>query len=199
MADTKVFTPSTVQNQTLSHAEQLSAPPGLEQQILSPPTQLNDELVQQFNTSAVSSTASGVSVGNNNNSNAQVQYSDLHVQSPTNATHLRPALDISQLNSSSLSAEQSQYFNSLSSQSSSQQQNQQSNLVNTYQPVASVQYPTSPYGSNINYADQVVAGQPQIPIASRRFGFIIIASCGSSFHTRTRKQKLIGAFCLSIL
>lgn len=168
MADTKVFTPSTVQNQTLSHAEQLSAPPGLEQQILSPPTQLNDELVQQFNTSVVSSTASGVSVGNNN-TNVQVQYSDLHVQSPTNATHLRPALDIPQLNSSSLSAEQSQYFNSLSSQSSSQQQNPQSNLVNTYQPVASVQYPSSPYASNINYADQVVAGQPQIQsVANRR-------------------------------
>lgn len=167
LADTKVFTPSTVQNQTLSHAEQLSAPPGLEQQILSPPTQLNDELVQQFNTNVVSSTASGVSVGNNN-TNAQVQYSDLHVQSPTNATHLRPALDITQLNSSSLSAEQSQYFNSLSSQSSSQQPNQQSNLVNTYQPVASVQYPSSPYASNINYADQVVAGQPQIQSVANR-------------------------------
>lgn len=157
-----MFTPSTVQNQTLSHAEQLSAPPGLEQQILSPPTQLNDELVQQFNTSVVSSTASGVSVGNNN-SNVPVQYSDLHVQSPTNATHLRPALDMPQLNSSSLSAEQSQYFNSLTSQSSSQQQQ------NAYQPVASVQYPTSPYASNLNYADQVVAGQPQIQsVANRR-------------------------------
>lgn len=124
LADTKVFTPSTVQNQTLSHAEQLSAPPGLEQQILSPPSQLNDDLVQQYSTTTVSSTPSAVSVGNNNSN--QVQYSDLHVQSSTNASHLRPAMDIP-LNSSSLSAEQSQYFNSLSSQ-----------------PVSTVQY-SSPY------------------------------------------------------
>ncbi|XP_031635892.1 protein lingerer isoform X2 [Contarinia nasturtii] len=160
LADTKVFTPSTVQNQTLSHAEQLSAPPGLEQQILSPPSQLtNDDLVQQYSANTVSSTPSAVSVGGgsgvggvatNNNSN-QVQYSDLHVQSSTNASHLRPAIDIP-LNSSSLSAEQSQYFNSLSSQ-----------------PVSAVQY-SSPYAykSNINDADQVVAGQPQIqPVANR--------------------------------
>ncbi|XP_055317278.1 protein lingerer [Sitodiplosis mosellana] len=149
LADTKVFTPSTVQNQTLSHAEQLSAPPGLEQQILSPPSQLNDDLVQQYSTNTVSSTPSAVSVGNNNSN--QVQYSDLHVQSSTNASHLRPAMDIP-LNSSSLSAEQSQYFNSLSSQ-----------------PVSAVQY-SSPYAykSNINDADQVVAGQPQIqPVANR--------------------------------
>lgn len=170
MADTKVFTPSTVQNQTLSHAEQLSAPPGLEQQILSPPSQLNDDIVQQYNTSGVSSTASGVSVGNNN-TNAQVQYSDLHVQSSTNPTLLRSSVDIPQ---SSLSAEQSQYFNSLSSQSSTQQQAQPSNLVNTYQPVASVQYSSSPYASNINYADQVVAGQPQIQsVANRRYVFSV--------------------------
>lgn len=124
LADTKVFTPSTVQNQTLSHAEQLSAPPGLEQQILNPPSQLNDDLVQQYSTNTVSNTPSAVSVGNNNSN--QVQYSDLHVQSSTNASHLRPAIDIP-LNSSSLSAEQSQYFNSLSSQ-----------------PVSAVQY-SSPY------------------------------------------------------
>lgn len=128
LADTKVFTPSTVQNQTLSHGEQLSAPPGLEQQILSPPSQLNDDLVQQYSTNTVSSTPSAVSGGNNNSN--QVQYSDLHVQSSTNASHLRPAIggaiDIP-LNSSSLSAEQSQYFNSLSSQ-----------------PVSAVQY-SSPY------------------------------------------------------
>lgn len=120
-----MFTPSTVQNQTLSHAEQLSAPPGLEQQILSPPSQLNDDLVQQYSTNTVSRTEAAVSVGNNN-SNQEVEYGVRHVQSSTNASHIRPAIDIP-LNSSSLSAEQSQYFNSLSSQ-----------------PVSAVQY-SSPY------------------------------------------------------
>lgn len=132
LADTKVFTPSSVQNQTLSHAEQLSAPPGLEQQILNPPSQLNDDLVQQYSTNTVSSTPSAVSGGNS--SSNQVQYSDLHVQSSTNAAHLRPAIDIP-LNSSSLSAEQSQYFNSLSSQ-----------------PVGAVQY-SSPYACKCFFLD----------------------------------------------
>lgn len=91
LADTKVFTPSTAQNPT--HSDQLAAPPGLEQQILSSPSQLNDDLVQQYN-SNVSNSTSGVSVGNNNNTNSnQVQYSDLHVQSSAAASHLRPTID----------------------------------------------------------------------------------------------------------
>lgn len=100
-----------------------------EQQII--PSQLtNDDLVQQYSANTVSSTPSvggggGAGSAGNNNSN-QVQYTDIHVQSSTNASHLRPAIDIP-LNSSSLSAEQSQYFNSLSSQ-----------------PVSAVQY-SSPY------------------------------------------------------
>lgn len=134
LADTKVFTPSTVQNQTLSHAEQLSAPPGLEQQILSPPSQLNDDLVQQYTANA-NQQQSAVNVGNNNSN--QVQYTDLHVQSSTNASHLRPAIDMP-LNSSSLSAEQSQYFNSLSSQ-----------------PVNAVQY-SSPYACKLTFLNHLI-------------------------------------------
>lgn len=75
LADTKVFTPSTVQNQTLSHSEQLAAPPGLEQQILNPPTQLTDDLVQQYSStvaSSASTAAAVVSSSNTNNNNSQV-------------------------------------------------------------------------------------------------------------------------------
>lgn len=147
-----MFTPSTVQNQSLtSHAEQLSAPPGLEQQILNPPAQLTDDLVQQYSTTVANSTVAAA-VNNNN----PVQYS---VQPATAAQHLR-ALDIPPLGSSSLSAEQSQYFNSLSSQNSAQQQQAPANLVNSYQPVAPVQYPS--------YADQVVAGQQQAQSVANR-------------------------------
>lgn len=141
-----MFTPSTAQNPPLpTHAEQLSAPPGLEQQILNPPAHVNDDLVQQYSSTVSNSTTAAV-VNNNNN---QVQYS---VQQPTAAQQLRQALDIPQMSSSSLSAEQSQYFNSLSSQNSTQQQTP-ANLVNSYQPVAPVQYSS--------YADQVAAGQQQ--------------------------------------
>lgn len=52
--------------------------------------------------------------------------------------HPHRSVNLTQLNPSSLSAEQSQYFNSLSSQSSTQPQSQQANLV-SYQPVAPVQ------------------------------------------------------------
>lgn len=63
--------------------------------------------------------------------------------------------------SSSLSAEQSQYFNTLSSQNS----NLQSSVVNSYQQ-SSVQYPTS-YGSSSTYSDQVTSSQ-QAPAARRQ-------------------------------
>lgn len=140
-----------MQNQT--HTEQqLSVPPGLEQQILNPPVQRTDDLVQQYN-STVSNTTAAAVVSNNNN---QVQYS---VQPTTAAQHLRQAMDIPQLASASLSAEQSQYFNSLTSQNSTQQQ-APSNLVNSYQSVAPVQYSS--------YADQVAAGQQQAQTVGNR-------------------------------
>lgn len=54
LADTKVFTASVNSNQTV----ELSAPPGLEQQLLNPPSQLADDLVQ-YSATVVSSTATG--------------------------------------------------------------------------------------------------------------------------------------------
>lgn len=73
LADTKVFTPSSVSNQPLSHSEQLAAPPGLEQQILNPPTQLTDDLVQQYSSTVVSSASTAAAVvSNSNNNNSQV-------------------------------------------------------------------------------------------------------------------------------
>ncbi|GAB0094733.1 Protein lingerer [Sergentomyia squamirostris] len=151
LADSKVFTPSTATQS--SGTTDLSAPPGMEQQISSA-----DDLVgvQQFTGSVVSSgtttaaavVAGGAAVINNNNS---VQYPELG----TAAAQLRhQALDIPQINSSTLSAEQSQYFNSLSSQNSSQTAN-----VNSYQ-AASVQYPAA-YGANNTFGD-VVSSQPTV-------------------------------------
>lgn len=116
LSDTKVFTPSTQQD--------LSAPPGLEQQILNPP----QSDVNQYNPAVVSSgTASG-------------QYGDLH--STTAAQQLRQALEMpsmSQQTSAPLSAEQSQYFNTLGTQN-----------TNAVYP-SSVQYQS--------YNDQVVNNQ----------------------------------------
>lgn len=97
-----------------------SAPPGLEQQILNPPV-AND--VQQYNTTVISSTATAAAANNG-------QYPELHAP-PTAAQQLRQALEISQ--TTSLSAEQSQYFNTLSAQNTG---------VNAYQTVTGVQYNT---------------------------------------------------------
>lgn len=125
---------------------------------------MTDEFVQQYSSTVVSSTATASAVVNNNNS--QVQYPDLHLQQTTTNQHLRQAtLDMQQLNPSSLSAEQSQYFNSLSSQNSTQQN---PNIVNSYQPVVSVQYSASPFAATNNYADQVVAGQQQAQSVANR-------------------------------
>jgi hypothetical protein len=88
LSDTKVFTPSTQQD--------LSAPPGLEQQILNPPP--ND-----YNTTSNAGSAGGA--GNLGAS----QYSS----TTTAAQQLRNALDMP--SSVPLSAEQSQYFNTLGS------------------------------------------------------------------------------------
>ncbi|KAG5678980.1 hypothetical protein PVAND_008594 [Polypedilum vanderplanki] len=107
LSDTKVFTPSAQQD--------LAAPPGLEQQILNPPS----ADVSQYPSVVSSATNAG-------------QYGDLHSTSNT----LRQALEIGQQQSAQLSAEQSQYFNTLGSQ----------NNNSAYQ--SSVQY---------QYNDQVVS------------------------------------------
>lgn len=124
---------------------------------------MTDDFVQRYSSTVVSSTATASAVVNNNNS--QVQYPDMHIPQTTSTQHLRQALDMQQLNSSSLSAEQSQYFNSLSSQNSTQQN---PNIVNSYQPVVSVQYTASPFAATNNYADQVVAGQQQAQSIANR-------------------------------
>lgn len=115
LSDTKVFTPSTQQD--------LAAPPGLEQQILNPPSTAD---VSQYNASVVPGSVSG-------GANAG-QYGDL-----STANTLRQALEIGQQQTAQLSAEQSQYFNTLSSQN---------NNNSAYQ--ASVQY---------QYNDQVANSQ----------------------------------------
>lgn len=95
----------------------------------------------------VSSTTTAAAVANNNT----VQFPEIQSASQ----HLRQTLDMQQINaSSSLSAEQSQYFNSLTSQNAGQQ-----NVVNvSYQP-ASVQY-SSQYGTGNSYSDQIGVTQP---------------------------------------
>lgn len=124
LSDTKVFTPSGATQS--SAGQDLAAPPGLEQQILNPPSQ-ND--VTQYSTTVVSSTATAAALNNG-------QYDGLH-SSTTAAAQLRQALEMPHVQSASLSAEQSQYFNTLGSQNST-----------TYS--SSVQYP---------YNDQVVSNQ----------------------------------------
>lgn len=90
LSDTKVFTPSTQQD--------LSAPPGLEQQILNPPP--ND-----YNSTSNAGSAGGGGGGGVGGS----QYSS----TTTAAQQLRQALEMP--SSVPLSAEQSQYFNTLGS------------------------------------------------------------------------------------
>lgn len=80
--------PSSVTNPT-----ELSAPPGLEQQVLNPPQPKETDLVQQYSTTVVSSTATAAAAASNT-----VQYPDLH-STPTAAQHLRQALEIPQINS----------------------------------------------------------------------------------------------------
>ena len=100
-----------------------SAPPGLEQQILNPPV-AND--VQQYNTTVISSTATAAAANNGS------QYPELHAPQTT-AQQQRQPLEISQ---TSLSAEQSQYFNTLSAQNTG---------VTAYQTAAGVQYNAGEY------------------------------------------------------
>ncbi|XP_058053774.1 protein lingerer isoform X1 [Anopheles bellator] len=147
LSDTKVFTASTQAtpstqaptgtqqlsspqqppNQTgILNSSELTAPPGLEQQVLNPPSsQIGKEaelMVQQYSTTVVSSTAtaavaaaSGSAVGVSTASGVP-QYSDM-CQSLVEGAMPAPPVNAS----SSLSAEQSQYFNTLSSQNSNLQ------------------------------------------------------------------------------
>ena len=102
LSDTKVFTPSGA-----TSGQDLAAPPGLEQQILNPPSQ-ND--VTQYSTTVVSSTATAAVLNNG-------QYGEMHSVKSA-AAQLRQALEMPLGQSASLSAEQSQYFNTLGSQNS---------------------------------------------------------------------------------
>lgn len=183
LKDSKVFTPSNLQQNQQSAvgvggggSAELSAPPGLEhhiapsqqQQQQQPQPLNNDDLVQQYSSAVV-----------NNNSNAAVsgagtlnqpQFPDIH---SSNAGHnmRMSGLDSQQIKSSStLSAEQSQYFNSLTSQNATvaavaaaaaaaaAAASQQAVNVNSYQN-SSVQYPTS-YGTV--FGDQNVSSQPSV-------------------------------------
>uniref|UniRef100_A0A182PNX0 Protein lingerer n=1 Tax=Anopheles epiroticus TaxID=199890 RepID=A0A182PNX0_9DIPT len=159
-----------------SNVTELAAPPGLEQQVLNPPPTKDTELVQQYSTTVVSSTATAAVAAGGATGVAGVvaQYSDLHTGTPNAATaaaqHLRQTLDMPPMNtSSSLSAEQSQYFSTLSSQNSNLQptanavgfqQQPQAGVVASQQPAAvppaqqqqppqpnSVQYPTAYVGA----------------------------------------------------
>jgi hypothetical protein len=147
LTDTKVFTPSTStasHGVTSSQAPELSAPPGLEQQMLNPPVQQQTQ-VDSYSSAITQSqvTATGAN---------QAQYPEIH-SSTTAAQHLRQALEMPQITSATLSAEQSQYFNTLSSQNSN---------VNSYQ-TNTVQYQTN-YGTPNQYVtgtDQVQQQAPQ--------------------------------------
>lgn len=120
LSDTKVFTPSGA---TQSSGQDLAAPPGLEQQILNPPS--ND--VPQYSATVASSTATAGALNNG-------QYGEMH-SAATAANQLRNALEMPHGQSASLSAEQSQYFNTLGSQNST-----------AY--ASSVQYPYNDQGAN---------------------------------------------------
>lgn len=152
LKDTKVFTPST---STTSHgvissqASELSAPPGLEQQMLNPPSQQPPPQVDSYSSITGGSQQSQVTAAGTN----QAQYPEIH-SGTTAAQHLRQALEMPQIASATLTAEQSQYFNTLSSQNS--------NVVNSYQTTP-VQYQPG-YGTQTPYgttADQVQQQAPQ--------------------------------------
>lgn len=196
---------------------ELAAPPGLEQTVPNPPLAAN-EIVQQYSATVVSSTATAGAVAAVNSSgllssvptiggvqlqqqqqqqNNQVQYPEINAAAVTNAaattsvpSHLRQTtVDLpQQLSAASLSAEQSQYFNSLSSQNSTQQQQaqaaavaaaqqqqqqaaavaaqQQAAAINAYQVPVTVQYPVSGYVTAGSTYGEVVAAQ-QAPQARK--------------------------------
>lgn len=107
LSDTKVFTPSGPPQS--SGGQDLAAPPGLEQQILNPPSQ--NDVAQQYSTKVVSSTSTAAALKNG-------QYDAMHTATAA-AAQLRQALEMPLGQSASLSAEQSQYFNTLGSQNAS--------------------------------------------------------------------------------
>lgn len=112
LADSKVF--STSSNMTAAAAlnqPELAAPPGLEQQILNVP-----------GGQTIDSYSSAISASTNATGTGQSQYSDLH-SGTSAAAQLRQALELPQMQSTTLSAEQSQYFNTLSAQNSGPQYN----------------------------------------------------------------------------
>lgn len=113
LADSKVFNAgSTMSAATaIGNQPELAAPPGLEQQILNAPAQQIDSY-----SSAISANTNATSTSQ------QPQYSDLH-SGTSAAAQLRQALELPQIQSTTLSAEQSQYFNTLSSQNSGAQFN----------------------------------------------------------------------------
>lgn len=125
LADTKVFTPSATAPVSGGATVASVVSSGQDVHVPSVPPGLggDDEMVppqQQYSTVASGGAATGNSV-----SSGTVTVSATSQQFPDLAHHhLRQSLDIpSQLSSATLSAEQSQYFNSLSSQNSSQQSN----------------------------------------------------------------------------
>ncbi|CAD7076827.1 unnamed protein product [Hermetia illucens] len=147
LKDSKVFIPSSLQNQPIPGSE-ISVPPGLEPHILNQPPQMSaEELVQQYSSTVVSNTTPASSAAAVNS----VQFPDMH---SNNASHnLRLTLESQQLNATStLSAEQSQYFNSLPSQNATQQPN-----YNAYQTSS-----PSSYVSNTVFGDQGVSSQPAV-------------------------------------
>lgn len=139
LADTKVFTPSVSQSQNVS-SDLSTSQNALEQQLLQ---SLQDDLV-------VSSTSTAAAAAVNNNS---VQFSEIHTKPQQH--DMRQSLEMSQLNTSSgsLSAEQSQYFNSLTQNNGGPQS---VGVVNAFQSPP-MQYASS-YGSN-SYGDQVGGAQ----------------------------------------
>uniref|UniRef100_A0A336K4P2 Protein lingerer n=1 Tax=Culicoides sonorensis TaxID=179676 RepID=A0A336K4P2_CULSO len=152
LTDTKVFTPSTStssqqqQQQSQQQSDQLSAPPGLNSQ----PSQQIDSYSSAI-TSGQQQTTASVVAGSTAGGANQTQYPEIH-SGTTAAQHLRQALEMPQIQSATLSAEQSQYFNTLSSQNS--------NAVNSYQPVSGVQYQTT-YGATTQYGTDPTQVQQQ--------------------------------------
>lgn len=140
---------------------------------MNPPSHNVDDIVQ-YNTTVVSSTTTAAAAASTIINN--VQFPEIH-PGTTAAQHLRQALEIPQINPSSLSAEQSQYFNSLTSQNTGPQAVLN---VNSYQP-ATVQYPTT-YATNVAsvvggvgvYDGQIVTNNiinqnnQQLPAAARK-------------------------------
>lgn len=95
---------------TGSNQSDLLAPPGLEQPIINAPVQQIDSYSSAITANSNASSQPG-----------QPQYSDLHSGSTTAAQQLRQALDLPPIQSTTLSAEQSQYFSTLSSQNGAAQ------------------------------------------------------------------------------